>query len=94
MNNMSYKRASKKTIIPIAKTNELSKHGYRDVKNKTVAQRHRSLKRAVTRKNSLRVFRRLLALSTLHKRTNKRLSKTFREDAKWIQTQNEYKKRK
>ena len=59
----------------------LSKFGYKDIEDLTQLQRRRALGKAIRKLKPLSVFRRLIALSTLHRNTNAKLYKIFREDA-------------
>lgn len=70
----------------------LSKFGYKDVEGLTQLQRRRAIGKAIRKLKPLSVFRRLIALSTLHRNINTKLYKIFREDAEWIKTRPEYKK--
>jgi len=69
----------------------LKKYGYSDVVNMSQVSRHRALKRALGEgEKPLSVMRRLVALSTLSKNTNPRVSDVFSADAEWIKTTDEY----
>lgn len=70
----------------------LSQFGYYDIKKMSKQERRKSLSKAVKNVKPLSVMRKLIALSILQKNTNKKLSKTFREDAKFVKTTKEYKK--
>jgi hypothetical protein len=70
--------------------NGLKKYGYDDVEHMTELQRHRALGKAIRDGNPLGIFRRLIALSVLHKNTNKKISHIFKSDADWIKTRKEY----
>lgn len=72
----------------------LKKYGYSDVVNMSQVARHRSLKKALVEgEKPLSVMRRLVALSTLSKNTNPRVSDVFSDDAEWIKSTDEYKNR-
>lgn len=73
--------------------NGLGKFGYDDVVNLSIRQRHIALKKALKVLKPLSVFRRLIAIATLNKNTNPKISKIFRDDAEWIKTTKEYKNR-
>lgn len=69
----------------------LSRFGYDDVKNLSVAQRHNALKKAMAGGiKPLSAFRKLIAVATLNKNINEAESNIFRSDAAWLQTTPEY----
>lgn len=76
---------TKKNIIGPLKKDILGKYGYEDIDEKSDLSRHRALGKAHRSKkeSDLSVYRRLIALSTLNKRTNPKVSKILRNDAKW-----------
>lgn len=63
----------------------LSEFGYSDVKNLTERQRHIALKKAA-KDYPLSVYRKLIAISTLNKNKDPKLSKLFRKDAEWVKS--------
>lgn len=71
----------------------LKKFGYNDVKSMSKQKRRQSLKKAITNMKPLSVMRKLIAVSTLQKNINPEVSKIMKEDASWIKTTKEYKKR-
>lgn len=73
---------SKKVIGPL-KHGMLTKFGYHPVEAKT--NRYKALTKGVSKgEKPLSVFRRLMAISTLTKRTLPRASRIYRQDARWI----------
>jgi Family of unknown function (DUF5771) len=71
-----------KLIGPL-KGGMLTKYGYHPVEAMT--SRHRSLEKGVRMgEKPLSVFRRLMAISTLTKRTAKRASRIYKADAMWV----------
>ena len=75
---------SKKVIGPL-KHGMLTRFGYHPVEAKT--NRHKALTKAVSRgEKPLAVMRRLVAISTLTKRTLPRASRIYKQDAMWIRT--------
>lgn len=63
----------------------LKKVGYNNVRNMSLAERHAALERANgSIKNPLSLFRKLIVVSTMNKRTNPDVSKIFKEDAYWV----------
>jgi Family of unknown function (DUF5771) len=78
------KRSPGTGIGPLHK-GELTKFGYKAVKNLTVAERHASLAKAVAHYGSLATWRKVNALYVYLKNTSPELSKKYDEDRKWIQ---------
>lgn len=64
-----------------------------NVKNLPEDKRHEILQNALTKLKPLPLSRKLIALSTLNKNVNKKLSKIFKADANWIKTTKEYSNR-
>lgn len=62
----------------------LEKCGYYDVKNKTVRQRHGSLKKCIGMYGTQSVWRKLNAVYVYHKNTNPETSTIFKTDRDWI----------
>lgn len=75
------RRTSKNLIGPL-KEGALSKFGYHA--NKSKISRHKSLRKAVRRYGPLSTFRKLQAVGTLTKRTEKSKSKKFIADRNWV----------
>jgi len=70
-------------LIGKLKGGMLTKYGYHPVEAKT--NRHKSLSRGVSKgEKPLAVMRRLIAISTLTKRTAPRASRIYKQDAMWI----------
>lgn len=68
---------------------DLGKYGYYNLINKSVSERHKSLKKILKKEYKniwLPLYRRLILLSTLNKRTNQKLSKIFKKDATWLKS--------
>lgn len=73
---------SKKVIGPL-KHGMLTKFGYHPVEAQT--NRHKALVKSMSKgEKPLAVFRRLMAIGTLTKRTLPRASRIYKQDAKWI----------
>lgn len=89
-NRTSRKSRKSKVIIPIAKEGSLDKFGYYDLKQKNATQRRIALKRALKNVKPLSVYRRIIALATLHKNTDPKLHVSLLADADWIKEQLEY----
>ena len=79
----------KKDIVILEK-GVLEKYGYENVLNLTELQRHRALKKAIKKIKPLSVYRRILAIATLNKNKDPKLSKILKNDAEWIKIQKEY----
>jgi hypothetical protein len=88
----SKKRGSKGKKLFRLNKGTLSQFGYKDIKKMSKQERRKSLSKAVKNMKPLSVMRKLIALSTLQKNTDKKLSKTFREDANFVKSTQEYKK--
>lgn len=74
-----------KTVIGPLKHGMLTRFGYHPVEATT--NRHKALTKAVNRgEKPVAVLRRLIAISTLTKRTLPRASRIYKQDAKWIRT--------
>jgi hypothetical protein len=88
---LSIKRGRKglPVIGPLIK-GDLKRYGYTDVKNLPENRRHEILQNALTELKPLPLSRKLTALSTLNKNTNKKLSKIFKADANWVKKTEEY----
>lgn len=70
-------------LIGKLKGGMLTKYGYHPVEAMT--NRHKALSKGITKgEKPLSVFRRLMAIGTLSKRTLPRASRIYRQDAKWI----------
>ena len=71
-------------VIGKLKKGMLTRYGYHPVEAKT--NRHKSLVRAVTKgkEDPHAVIKRLVAISTLTKRTAPRASRIYKADAKWV----------
>jgi hypothetical protein len=69
----------------------LGQFGYHDVKKMSKQERRNSLKRATKEIKPLSVRRKLIAVSTLQKNVDPKMSKIFREDADWVKNTKEYK---
>jgi hypothetical protein len=65
-------------------TNDLSIHGYSDIKHKTNEQRRIALKKAVAADGYLKVMRKVNALSVLTKTTDPIFSHRTRQDVEWL----------
>jgi hypothetical protein len=65
---------------------ELSKHGYANVAQLSVEQRHAALRKAIAEYGSLGVWRKLNAVSIYTKRTAPHISAIFKDDMAWIRT--------
>lgn len=73
---------SKKVIGPL-KGGMLTRYGYHPVEAMT--NRHKALSKGIVKgEKPLSVFRRLMAIGTLTKRTLPRASRIYKADAKWI----------
>ena len=62
----------------------LSKYGYSNVKNLTIKQRQKALKKAIKDLDALSIWRRINAISIYNRYTNPNISKIFDEDKNWI----------
>ena len=82
-----------KAVIPYLFKGTLGKYGYRNVVKLSITQRHSALKKALAHTPALSVYRKLVAISTLQKNTNPKISKIFRNDANWVKTTKQYKLR-
>jgi hypothetical protein len=70
-------------VIGKLKGGMLTKYGYHPVEAKT--NRHKALSKGITRgEKPISVMRRLIAISTLTKRTLPRASRIYKQDAMWI----------
>ena len=71
-------------IIGTLKKGMLTRYGYHPVEAMT--NRHKSLVKAVTKgkEDPHAVIKRLIAISTLTKRTAPRASRIYKQDAKWV----------
>jgi hypothetical protein len=75
---------SKKVIGPL-KGGMLTRYGYHPVEAKT--NRHKALSMGISKgEKPLSVMRRLIAISTLTKRTLPRASRIYKSDAMWIRS--------
>ena len=70
-------------IGPLRK-GELTKYGYKNVAELSVADRHKALEKAIDEYGSLGVWRKLNAVAVYTKRTLPKISKIFKEDMNWI----------
>jgi hypothetical protein len=67
------------------KKGDLKPYGYSNILTKGPRSRHIALGKAVRDIGKpLSIFRKLIALSTLNKNKNPKLSKIFKEDAYWL----------
>ena len=87
---MPTKKGSKKSsakkgtkIITLMEKDVLAPFGYSGVKQLTVTKRHSALKKATEELKALSIYRRLIALATLHKK-NKFIHSIFMDDAEWL----------
>jgi hypothetical protein len=72
-------------VIGKLKNGMLTKYGYHPVEAKT--NRHKALSKGISKgEKPLAVMRRLVAISTLTKRTLPRASRIYKQDAMWIRT--------
>ena len=72
-------------VIGKLKGGMLTKYGYHPVEAKT--NRHKALSKGISKgEKPLAVMRRLVAISTLTKRTLPRASRIYKQDAMWIRT--------
>ncbi len=72
-------------LIGKLKGGMLTKYGYHPVEATT--NRHKALSRGITKgEKPLSVMRRLIAISTLTKRTLPRASRIYKQDAMWIRS--------
>jgi len=72
-------------LIGKLKAGMLTKYGYHPVEAKT--NRHKALSKGVSKgEKPLAVMRRLVAISTLTKRTAPRASRIYKQDAMWIRS--------
>ena len=66
---------------------DLGKYGYYNIINKTLSERHKALNKILKKEYKskwLPLYRRLILLATLNKRTNPKISKIFKTDATWL----------
>ncbi len=70
-------------IGPLRK-GELTKYGYKNVLELSVADRHAALQKAIAEYGSLGVWRKLNAVAVYTKRTLPHISKIFKADMDWI----------
>lgn len=70
-------------LIPPLKKGKLSKYGYSDLKNKTNAERHTALKKAVKATSAEDTMHRVTALMVLNK-SRPALHKKLQNDVDWI----------
>jgi hypothetical protein len=72
-------------VIGKLKAGMLTKYGYHPVEAMT--NRHKALSKGISQgEKPLAVMRRLIAISTLTKRTLPRASRIYKADAKWVHT--------
>lgn len=88
----SKKRGSKGKKLFRLEQGTLSQFGYHDIKKLSKKDRRNALNRAINEIKPLSVRRKLIAVSTLQKNTDKKLSKIFKEDAEWVKNTSQYKK--
>lgn len=74
----------KKSVIGTLKGGMLTRYGYHPVEARPARLRSLAKSIKVGREAPLSVFRRLIAIGTLTKRTLPTASKIYRNDAKWI----------
>lgn len=91
---LSRKRGSKGKKLFRLERGTLSQFGYSNVKKLSKKERHQSLKKAINEIKPVSVRKKLIAISTLQKNINPKMSKIFKEDAEWIKNTSEYKNRK
>jgi len=79
--------------IPISRSADLSRHGYSNIMEKTVAQRHRALMKAVgsagkslkaRAEKTRKVIRKLNALAIVQKNTNPEFAERVRSDQQYM----------
>lgn len=87
------RRSKKKSKIIIPDKGLLSRYGYTNVKRLSLKKRHESLRRSLRENKPLSIYRRLVALSTLTRNINPKLSKKFKKDSKFVKKTKEYKNR-
>ena len=68
----------------------LSRFGYHNVLKLTKAERQKALRKAIEKLKPLSVFRKLIAVATLNKKINPKLTRLLRDDAIWIQQTRKY----
>jgi hypothetical protein len=83
-------RSKGKQLFVLSKSG-LSSFGYKNILELSTSERHQSLQKALSEKNPLSVYRRLVALSTLNKNKNTKLSNLLKKDSEWVKTTKEYK---
>jgi hypothetical protein len=72
-------------LIGKLKSGMLTQYGYHPVEAKT--NRYKALSKGISKgEKPLSVFRRLVAISTLTKRTLPRASRIYKSDARWVQS--------
>jgi hypothetical protein len=89
----SKKRGSKGKKLFRLEKGTLGKFGYEDIKHMSKKERRESLKKAVQGMKPLSVRRKLIALRTLNKNVDPKLSNIYDEDQKYVQNTKEYKNR-
>jgi len=82
----------KQVIGPLVK-GDLSRFGYKNIKEKGAQERRHALSKALQYEKPLPLFRKLIALGTLTKNTDPKASDIFRSDAYWVQSTSRYKNR-
>ncbi len=65
----------------------LSQFGYTNIKQMSKKERRDSLKKAISTIDPLTVRRKLIAVSTLQKNTNPKLSQMLKDDSEWVKKQ-------
>jgi len=79
------KYSPKKGTAPIyLKEGAMSKFGYHDLKNKTVKQRHDSLRKAIAAVGYDKVMKRVNVLQVLDKSTDRKIAKIAKADVDWM----------
>ena len=74
----------KRVIIPISKNHELSKYGYKNIKELGVRKRHKSLSNSVNEYGAKKVLSKLGAIKTLHKNKAPKLSEKIHNNQLWL----------
>ena len=74
----------KKVIIPISKTHELSKYGYKNIKELGVRKRHKALSNSVNEYEAKKVLSKLGAIKTLHKNKSPELATKYLNNMVWL----------
>lgn len=81
------RRSTKRQVIPPLRHGTLSKYGYHNVADLTVAERHRALEKAIKGLSHATVIHKLSAVAVLQRNTNPRMSRIFQIDQRWVSRQ-------